>query len=138
DPNLHILAIAMFFVMFIWQPPHFYALAINRKDEYSMANIPMLPSVKGEKRTVKSIVMWISLLLITPFFMADLGIWFVILITLLNLVSTIIKYVQTDHRLQTIRKNSVCIFIELHSYFLRDDYSCRSINLNLYFERGVY
>lgn len=85
DPNLHILAIAMFFVMFIWQPPHFYALAINRKDEYSMANIPMLPSVKGEKRTVKSIVMWISLLVITPFFMADLGIWFVILITLLNL-----------------------------------------------------
>src|SRR5699024_6274827 len=85
ESNISIIAVALFLVIFCWQPVHFYALAINRKDEYSLANIPMLPSVKGFKRTVKSIVMWISLLLITPFFMADLGIWFVILITLLNL-----------------------------------------------------
>jgi heme O synthase-like polyprenyltransferase len=51
-------AIALFLVVFCWQPIHFYALAIKRKDEYALANIPMLPSVKGFKRTRVSI--WIG------------------------------------------------------------------------------
>ena len=84
DPNLHLLAWAMFIVMFIWQPPHFYALAIRRSDEYSAAGVPMLPSVKGNHRTRVSIVFWVALLLFTPFLMAELGLWFVGLATALN------------------------------------------------------
>ena len=75
----------MFIVMFIWQPPHFYALAIRRSEEYSNAQVPMLPSVKGNKRTTYSIVMWIALLVLTPILMAELGTWFVVVASLLNL-----------------------------------------------------
>ncbi|HIW11772.1 MAG TPA: heme o synthase [Candidatus Salinicoccus stercoripullorum] len=84
DPGLHMLAWAMFIVMFIWQPPHFYALAIRRSDEYSKAGVPMLPSVKGNHRTRVSIIFWVALLLFTPLLMMELGLWFAGLVTLLN------------------------------------------------------
>lgn len=42
---------AMFAVIFLWTPPHFWALAIKYKDDYKKASIPMLPSVKGVETT---------------------------------------------------------------------------------------
>lgn len=48
---LHPGAIALFLLMVIWQMPHFYAIGIRRMEEYRAANIPMLPVVKGIRRT---------------------------------------------------------------------------------------
>lgn len=44
-------AMVMFLIMFIWQPPHFWALALLRADEYKRANLPMLPVVSGTEVT---------------------------------------------------------------------------------------
>ncbi len=44
-------AMVMFIIMFIWQPPHFWALALLRVDEYRRANLPMLPVVSGLETT---------------------------------------------------------------------------------------
>jgi protoheme IX farnesyltransferase len=85
EPSLHSVAWAMFIVMFIWQMPHFYSLAIKRSEEYKLAGIPMLPSVKGNVRTRRSIVLWLTLLLFTPILMVELGLWFVALTAVLNL-----------------------------------------------------
>ncbi|MGY3481232.1 MULTISPECIES: heme o synthase [Staphylococcus] len=85
EGNISMIAVALFLVIFCWQPVHFYALAIKRKDEYSLANIPMLPSVKGFKRTRVSMFIWLVLLLPLPFLLSDLGTTFIILATLLNL-----------------------------------------------------
>ena len=85
EGNISMVAVALFLVIFCWQPVHFYALAIKRKDEYSLANIPMLPSVKGFKRTRVSMFIWLVLLLPLPFLLSDLGTTFIILATLLNL-----------------------------------------------------
>ncbi len=68
EPSLSFGTLALFLIMFAWQPPHFYALAMKRKNEYSAANIPMLPVVKGFKRTKVSMLIWILLLLPLPFF----------------------------------------------------------------------
>ena len=44
-------ALVMFLIMFIWQPPHFWALALLRVDEYRQANLKMLPVVSGKRAT---------------------------------------------------------------------------------------
>lgn len=85
EGSLSVTAIVLFLVVFCWQPIHFYALAIKRKDEYSLANIPMLPSVKGFNRTRVSMFIWLVCLLPLPFFLNELGTTFVVLATLLNL-----------------------------------------------------
>ncbi|WP_338753862.1 heme o synthase [Bacillus sp. FJAT-52991] len=85
DPNLHIIAWMLFLIMFIWQPPHFYALAMKRCEEYRAANIPMLPVVKGFSTTKRHMVMWVLALLPLPFFMEPLGNAFIVLATVLNI-----------------------------------------------------
>ncbi len=85
DPGLSPIAWALFALMFAWQPPHFYALAMRRVEEYRAAGIPMLPVVKGFKVTKIHIVLWVAALLPIPFFLVSLGIPFLIMATLLNL-----------------------------------------------------
>ncbi|GKV64316.1 MULTISPECIES: heme o synthase [unclassified Sporosarcina] len=84
DPALPMGAWALFLIMFIWQPPHFYALAMRRTEEYRSANIPMLPVVKGFERTKKSMLIWVLLLFPLPFLLQELGTGFVVFATLLN------------------------------------------------------
>jgi len=43
--------IALFLLIFFWTPPHFWALALYRNDDYRRAGVPMMPVVKGESRT---------------------------------------------------------------------------------------
>ncbi|OOV78111.1 protoheme IX farnesyltransferase [Mammaliicoccus fleurettii] len=85
DPSLSPLAWTLFLVLFAWQPAHFYALAYRRKDEYALANIPMLPSVKSFNRTRLSMLLWVVLLLPLPFLMTQLGTVFIVIATLLNI-----------------------------------------------------
>src|SRR5690349_9660308 len=49
---------ALFAVVFFWQMPHFYALAITYKDDYARAGIPMLPVVRSARRVNGEIVFW--------------------------------------------------------------------------------
>lgn len=85
DANLDVMAWVLFLIMFIWQPPHFYALAMRRVEEYRAAKVPMLPVVKGFKATKRSIYLWIAALLPLPFFLPELGTPFLILATVLNI-----------------------------------------------------
>ncbi|MBO2534445.1 heme o synthase [Rummeliibacillus suwonensis] len=85
DPSLGVEPLALFCIMFAWQPPHFYALAMKRTKEYRKAGIPMLPVVKGFDRTKKSMLFWVVLLCPLPFLLTKLGLGFIILATVLNL-----------------------------------------------------
>jgi protoheme IX farnesyltransferase len=55
-------SIVLFAIIFIWTPPHFWALALLKADEYERAGVPMMPNVKGEWRTKIEILVY-SLLL---------------------------------------------------------------------------
>ena len=55
----------MFWIIFIWTPPHFWALALNIKDDYASVGVPMLPVVRGAEETAKQI--WWYALLLVPF-----------------------------------------------------------------------
>lgn len=85
DGNLHPVAWVLFLIMFIWQIPHFLALAMKKTEDYRAANIPMLPVVYGFAITKRQIMIWILCLLPLPFYLMDLGLPFVILASILNL-----------------------------------------------------
>ncbi len=48
----------LFLIIFLWTPPHFWALALYRSDEYARAGIPMLPVVAGERETRRQILLY--------------------------------------------------------------------------------
>ena len=62
--EIHAGALLMFLIVFVWTPPHFWALAIARKDEYAKVDIPMLPVTHGEAYTRLSILLYTILLLV--------------------------------------------------------------------------
>src|SRR6202045_4811121 len=55
-------AVILFFIVFFWTPPHFWALSLLMKDEYRKVGIPMLPVVRGEEETRRQIVLYSALL----------------------------------------------------------------------------
>jgi heme o synthase len=70
--DLTLTAIALFLIVFFWTPPHFWALALLIKRDYAAAGIPMLPVVRGERETTRSIVVY-SLVLVGVTLLPVLG-----------------------------------------------------------------
>jgi len=60
--ELHANAWLLVMIIFIWTPPHFWALAIHRRDDYAKADIPMLPVTHGVEYTKTSILLYTFLL----------------------------------------------------------------------------
>jgi len=60
--EIHSGALLMFLIVFVWTPPHFWALAIARKEEYAKVDIPMLPVTHGEAYTRLNILLYTILL----------------------------------------------------------------------------
>ena len=55
-------AVILFFIVFFWTPPHFWALSLLMKDEYEKVGVPMLPVVRGEAETRRQILLYSVLL----------------------------------------------------------------------------
>ena len=60
--EIHSYALLLVLIIFVWTPPHFWALAVHRKDEYAKADVPMLPVTHGEKYTKLQIVLYTVIL----------------------------------------------------------------------------
>jgi protoheme IX farnesyltransferase len=54
--------LVLFLIIFLWTPPHFWALALNRSDDYARAGVPMLPVVAGRAATTRQILIYSGLL----------------------------------------------------------------------------
>ncbi|MGJ9458556.1 heme o synthase [Oceanobacillus sp. CF4.6] len=86
SPSIHTVPIVMFLIMFVWQTPHFLALAMKKTEDYREAGIPMLPVVHGFDFTKRQIVVYIACLLPLPLLLTPfLGITFTVIATLLNI-----------------------------------------------------
>ena len=62
--EIHSGALLLFLIVFVWTPPHFWALAIAKKEEYAKVDIPMLPVTHGEAYTRLNILLYTILLLV--------------------------------------------------------------------------
>lgn len=56
--EISLASLALFAIIFVWTPPHFWSLALVKADEYGRAGIPMLPNVKGASRTRLEILLY--------------------------------------------------------------------------------
>lgn len=82
-------ALLLFLIVFIWTPPHFWALAIHRVKEYQKVNIPMLPVTHGVAYTKKQILLYtILLILVTvlPYLVGMSGLIYLVSAVILGLI----------------------------------------------------
>src|SRR4051812_40412937 len=83
DPD----ALLLFLIVFVWTPPHFWALAIARRDEYARAGIPMLPVTHGVEYTRLQVLLYTVLLVIVtlmPFLTRMSGLLYLVVALGLN------------------------------------------------------
>ncbi len=81
-------SLSLFLLIFMWTPPHFWALALFREGDYAKAGIPMLPNVAGRAETRKQILIYTVLLLPTialPYLTGTAGLVYAIGATLLTI-----------------------------------------------------
>ena len=100
-------------IIFVWTPPHFWALAIDRIDDYENANVPMMPVVKGIEYTKIQILLYSFLLLacsLLPFAIGSLGIFYFISASSLGLI-----FIFLAARLMLDKNNSGAIPFFLYS-----------------------
>ena len=84
DPN----ALILFLIIYVWTPPHFWALAIHRRHDYAAADIPMLPVTHGVRFTRWHILFYTILLVIVttlPFLTGMSGLLYLAGVTVLNI-----------------------------------------------------
>ena len=85
DPNSLLLVL----IIFAWTPPHFWALAIHRKEDYAKENIPMLPVTHGVKFTKLQIILYTIILFLVsllPFIVLMSGIFYLISASTLGVI----------------------------------------------------
>jgi protoheme IX farnesyltransferase len=74
--NLTLPALGLFLIVFLWTPPHFWALALLLREHYAAARIPMLPVARGVRATTDQIVLYTIVLVVAtavPFLGGTLG-----------------------------------------------------------------
>ena len=101
--TIHPHALLLVLIIFVWTPPHFWALAIFRRDEYAKANIPMLPVTHGIEFTKTSIILYTVLLVfagLLPYLTRMSGLIYLIASTTLGFIflGYAIKLKLTDER----------------------------------------
>ena len=87
--ELHPFSLLLVMIIFTWTPPHFWALAIHRRDDYARVNIPMLPVTHGLSFTKNAIVLYTVLLTLVcflPYLVAMTGLIYLVSSTILNVI----------------------------------------------------
>jgi protoheme IX farnesyltransferase len=108
--RLNIAALLLFAIVFVWTPPHFWALALLIRQNYADASIPMLPVVRGERETVRQILAY-SVLLVgvsaLPVLGGQLGVGYLVAALVLGGVFGALAW---RLRVQTTRRRAGALF----------------------------
>ena len=93
--ELSLYPILLFLTIFFWTPPHFWALSLYKDVEYSKANIPMLPVVKGQTETKQQILLYSIILFfvsLLPYYYGFAKEQFLVFGILINLIFVLFSY----------------------------------------------
>jgi len=122
-------ALLLFLIVFTWTPPHFWALAIARKDDYEEAGVPMLPVTHGIEMTKSFIVCYTILLIVVtilPYLTGMAGVLYLFGAVLLGggflYYALRLKFTENDQIAMKTFSYSITYLIALFSFLLVDHY----------------
>lgn len=104
------LPLLLVLIVFIWTPPHFWALAIDRKEDYANAGVPMMPVIKGVSYTKTQIVLYSFLLLAVswlPFATGFLGVFY---LAVSSFLGGILIYLAITFKIDRDNKKAIPFF----------------------------
>jgi protoheme IX farnesyltransferase len=127
--EIHAHALLLVLIVFIWTPPHFWALAIHREKDYAKAQIPMLPVTHGIEFTKTSILLYTVLLCVVcllPYLIGMSGLIYLIGSSLLNVgflfYAWKLKFTATEETAMKTFKFSIIHLMVLFVVLLVDHY----------------
>jgi heme o synthase len=104
--------VVMFAVIFVWTPPHFWALAVKYKDDYQAASVPMLPAVATFRRTARAILLYSVLLVAVSLLLASVGTLGVIYVV----AASVLGVVFVAMAVRLVRQQTAKSAMQLFSY----------------------
>jgi heme o synthase len=108
--SLALPALGLFLIVFLWTPPHFWALALLIKRDYAAARIPMLPVVRGDRETTRQIVLY-SLVLVAFSVVPFAAGWFsAVYLAAALALGAIFLWMAVALRRETIPRRSATLF----------------------------
>ena len=115
--------IILFVLIFIWTPPHFWALALYKDTEYSRAKIPMLPVIKGQRKTKQQILVYSLLLFLvslSPYYLGFSGVFYLYFSVILGVYFVYLAYkvFKSDDKSKTIYAPKLFKFSILYLYLV--------------------
>ena len=129
---VHYNALLLVLIIFAWTPPHFWALALHRKEEYAKADIPMLPVTHGEKYTKINIVLYTLMLIVVtvmPYLTGLFGWLYLASCLILGagfLFYAALMWLNKDSGMRTF-KYSIVYLMVLFAIMLLDHYLVQSV-----------
>lgn len=105
----HPAILGLFIITIVWQMPHFYAIALRKQDDYAAASIPMLPVIKGVKRTYRQTNFYLVILLASSFLFNTISLGITLVAFVLSLVWLILN-VYGYHKMD-VQKWATMLFI---------------------------
>jgi len=102
-------AVVLFAILFLWQPPHFWALALFRREEYRRAGFKILPVVSGVEETRRQMLVYTLLLIpvsVLPWFLGMTGHWYLAVAVALNAayLKWTIEFVRAEYSAKSARR----------------------------------
>ena len=92
--DISLFPVLMFMIIFFWTPPHFWALALVKSEDYKRARIPMMPNVVGKLSTKKQIIFYSILVLlfsISPYFLGFAGYVYISCTLIMSIIFVILS-----------------------------------------------
>tara|TARA_B100001079_G_scaffold269144_1_gene280819 strand:+ start:623 stop:1531 length:909 start_codon:yes stop_codon:yes gene_type:complete len=125
DPN----SLLLFLIIFVWTPPHFWALAIYRRDDYAAADIPMLPVTHGVEFTRLQILLYTILLFVVtllPYLVGMSGLFYLVGAVLLGAgflyYAILMRFNHDDRLAMRTFSYSIIYLMLLFAFLLIDHY----------------
>ena len=132
--EVHYNALLLVLIIFAWTPPHFWALALHRKEEYAKADIPMLPVTHGDTYTKINIVLYTLMLIVVtvmPYLTGLFGWLYLAGCLILGvgfLFYSALMWLNKDSGMRTF-KYSIVYLMLLFAIMLLDHYLVQSVGI---------